>query len=138
MIKPSLIAMIFVFSVFPNMVMAMSGQELVEKCSKISAQASDTAPKQASISQIMDAGSCAGYIGGVISGVNLVGNMMMQKKIIKYNFICMPQKVHAQQLLEIAVDNIKKDPKLASSRAEVAIFDIFNSNFSCADKTKHK
>jgi len=116
-------------------VQAMTGEELLTKCSNI--QESNVKDKNSSkqtVSKILDAGSCAGFVGGVISGINLVGNMMLQKKIIEYNFVCLPKAVHSQQLLNIVLDDIEKDKKLAEVRAELAIFHIFNSKFSCAKK----
>jgi len=122
----------------PFHVHAMTAQELLDKCSHLPNNSAKEESPQRTVSRIMDAGSCAGFVGGVISGINLIGNMMMQKKIIEYNFFCLPQAAHSQELLNLTLEHIKKNKKLASSRAEVAVFHIFNSKFSCAEKAQDK
>lgn len=63
-------------------VYALTGQQFYDKCvDTYKAPEQETARE--AVGRALNAGSCSGYLGGVINGVNLVGNMLGQQKIIK-------------------------------------------------------
>lgn len=113
-------------------VYALTGQQFYDKCvDTYKAPEQETARE--AVGRALNAGSCSGYLGGVINGVNLVGNMLGQQKIIKKNFICLPQGKQAQELLQQALDYIKANPKMAEVPAQLSIYNVMAASYPCQE-----
>lgn len=118
---------------------ALTGGEILEKCKASISPPPNSEPTQKAISRFLDAGTCAGYVGGVLSGVDLVGSMMQQQKLANRNFICVPTNIHSQLLLKEVVEYIEKNPKEKGTPAQLVIYQLFSKKYPCtanASKTR--
>ena len=80
-----LLATLF-FGLITQQASAISAEEFYAKCNSVH-QAKDSETTQQSIHRALDTGSCSGYIGGVINGINLVGNMLGSQGAVEKNFV---------------------------------------------------
>lgn len=90
------------------------------------------------VSRALVAGSCAGYVGGVINGINLVGNMLGQQKAVDRNFICLPAKKQSQELLVEVLDYIAGHPDIANSPAQLSVYNAFSRKYPCTGSAFEK
>lgn len=117
-------------AVLPTCASALTGGELATKCAN-SLQQESTQSNQETAARLLDMGSCAGFVGGVISGVNLVGNLLRQQDAMKRNFICLPQNTHAQALVRVVVEHISAHAEDKKLPAELAVYKAMTTKFPC-------
>ena len=79
-----------------------------------------------------DAGSCSGFVGGVIQGVNLIGNLLRAQNAIERQFICLPEGLQAAQLLEAVLVDLRKRPDDIAAPAELHIYRTIGTKYPCA------
>jgi len=110
---------------------AFTAGELAEQCRVTQQKLPEKEAGEKAIKRFLDTGTCAGYVGGVIAGVNLAGAMMMEQKVMKTNFICMPRKYHAQQLVKMFLDYMDENKKYAKESAQLTVYNVFRKRFPC-------
>lgn len=113
--------------------MALTGQEYIDKCDP-EALKGQSADPQAALKRALDAGSCTGFTGGVMQGINFIGNMLQSQKAMSKNFICLTDEVHALGLVEIAYNHIKGKEKLLGLPAQAGIYEALVSKYPCPEK----
>lgn len=126
---PLLIAMLMLSS----QAQALTGQEYVDKCNP-KALSSQPSKQQAALEQALDAGSCTGFTGGVVQGINFIGTMLRAQQAITKNFICLNNEVHALGLVEVAYNHIKASEKLLGMPAQAGIYEALVSAYPCTAK----
>lgn len=88
--------------------------------------------QEEAIRRFLDAGTCGGFIGGVVAGINLIGAILVNQGGLKNNLICVPPNLHAQQLVNIIVQDIKvKNKKLGEESAQIAIYQSLRKRYPC-------
>lgn len=113
---------------------AFTGEQLIDKCN---ASFKDDPNKQSAakiLGKALDSGSCAGFVGGVIQGVNLVGSMLQKQGAAKKNFICLPKGLHAKDLVTMTLAHFKKNPKELKLPAQLGIYNAFAKKYPCKIK----
>lgn len=125
----SLLLMLFFVS---QQASAISAEQFYKKCHNIH-QAGETETVQQSVNRALDAGSCGGYIGGVINGVNLVGNMLASQGAVKKNFICLPEGKQAQGLLVEVLQYIKANKNLSGAPVQLSVYNALSESYSCKE-----
>lgn len=118
-------------TMLPTGASALTAGELAKKCTDSLQQGSTNQPTQETAARLLDAGSCAGFVGGVISGVNLVGNLLRQQDAMKRNFICLPQNTHAQALVRVVIEHITAHSEDKNVPAELAVYKAMILKFPC-------
>ncbi|BBB29153.1 Rap1a/Tai family immunity protein [Neptunomonas japonica] len=116
---------------------AISAQQFYDKCHNINQSKSQETPSQA-VTRALEAGSCTGYVGGVINGVNLVGNMLGQQKAVKKNFICLTKNTQIQELLYESLQYIKEHEKLSDAPVQISIYNAMTANYPCTEFSTHQ
>jgi len=115
-------------------VFAFTGEQLVDKCNA----SFNNDPNKQSVANVLekalDSGSCVGFVGGVIHGVNLVGSMLEKQGATKKNFICLPEGVHAKGLVKTTLAHFKKNPKELKLPAQLGIYNTFAKKYPCEIK----
>lgn len=129
---PLSIAMLaLVFLVFGNDAHSYSAQEFSDNC-RDAYKSTEGETAEDAVSRALVAGSCAGYVGGVINGINLVGNMLGQQKAVDKNFICLPEKKQSQALVYEVLEYIDQHPTLANSPVQLSIYNAFSKLYPCS------
>jgi len=108
-----------------------TGAQLIDKCN---ASFKDDPNRQSApkvLGMALDSGSCAGFVGGVIQGVNLVGSMLQKQGATKKNFICLPRGVHAKDLVKIILAYFKANPDDLHLPAQLGIYNAFAKQYPC-------
>lgn len=131
MIRMLLLVSLLLIQVNAN---ALTSHELVEKCKVALEQLPDSESKETAVKRFLDVGTCGGYIGGVVAGVNLVGAMLVQQKAIEKNFICTPERLHAQKLMKTLINYVDKNKKLKKEAAQLVIYKMLVEKFPCSKK----
>lgn len=111
---------------------AISAQQFYDKCHNINQSKKQETPNEA-VTRALEAGSCTGYIGGVINGVNLVGNMLGRQKAVKKNFICLTKNKQVQELLIESLDYIKHHENLQAAPVQLSIYNAMATNYPCKE-----
>ena len=124
------IATALFFGLITQQASAISAEEFYAKCNSVH-QAKDSETTQQSIHRALDTGSCSGYIGGVINGVNLVGNMLGSQGAVQKNFICLPEGKQAQELLVEVLQYIQANPTLSVAPAQLSIYNALSKHYPC-------
>ncbi|BCG66007.1 MAG: hypothetical protein methR_P3879 [Methyloprofundus sp.] len=109
---------------------ALTGDDIYKKCSK-ALDVPKNEKQQQAITRFLDVGTCAGFVGGVLSGVNLVGDMMQQQGIVKRNFICLPKEQHSQALLKEVIHYLDEHKNELKLPAQVIIYKAFSQKYPC-------
>ncbi len=112
---------------------AMTGHDVYEKCTASVQQPPASESTQKAITRFLDAGTCAGFVGGVLSGVNLVGEMMRQQNIIKRNFVCLPENKHSQILLKELLEYLQANTEDRDLPAQLVIYKVFSQKYPCQE-----
>jgi hypothetical protein len=112
---------------------AFSGSQLVEKCDASFAGNPNKQDNSRVLEIALDSGSCAGFIGGVVHGVNLVGSMLQKQGATNKNFICLPKGLHATNLVKITLMHYKQNPQDADLPAQLGVFNAFVKKYPCGD-----
>ncbi len=92
-----------------------------------------SAEVQRMLAVALDSGACAGFVGGVVQGVNLVGGMLMMQGAAKKNFICASEQVHARQLVEVTLKFIKANPDMAKLPAHINVYEALSREYPCKE-----
>ncbi|HHH36811.1 MAG TPA: hypothetical protein ENK48_08315 [Gammaproteobacteria bacterium] len=116
---------------FPIAAQALTGNEFLLRCKDVNHAKKGRETIQEVVDRALDAGSCAGYVGGVINGINLVGNMLRQQKAMKKNFICLPQGMQASALVKQMVEYLEKNPKTLKAPVSLHIYNHFARSYPC-------
>lgn len=128
----SKMSIIFLFLFFLSVqAKALSSQEYYQKCKDSYRTKTSESPQQA-VDRALSTGSCTGYIGGVINGINLVGSMLRKQKALDKNFICLSQKKQANELLEEVLDYIENHKQYADAPVQLSIYNHMAKTYSCA------
>lgn len=112
-------------------VFGFTGGQLADKCNASFKSNPNEQDAGKVLELALDSGSCAGFVGGVIQGVNLVGSMLRKQGATKKNFICLPPGVHARDLTKIILDHYKKNPADVKAPAQIGIFNVFTKKYPC-------
>lgn len=113
---------------------AFTGAQLVSKCNASFKEDPNKQNATRVLEMALDSGSCAGFVGGVIQGVNLVGSMLQKQGATKKNFICLPEGLHAKDLVKITLVYFKENPQDNQSPAQLGIFNAFAKKYPCQDR----
>jgi hypothetical protein len=124
--------LIFISLFSSTQAFAISAQQFYDKCNNINQSKSQETASEA-VTRALEAGSCTGYVGGVINGVNLVGNMLGQQKAVKKNFICLTKKKQVQELLYESLQYIKEHENLRDAPAQISIYNVMTANYPCKE-----
>lgn len=111
---------------------ALTSQQFYNKCSSAYKAADAETPQQA-VDRALDAGSCSGYVGGVINGINLIGNMLGQQKAVKKNFICLPKGLQSQALLQDVLKYIKDNQSLSQGPVQLSVYNAMTTRYPCEE-----
>lgn len=131
--KPILLVLaVLVFTANP--VFGFTGAQLVEKCNASFAENPNSQSSAKVLAMALDSGSCAGFVGGVIHGVNLVGSMLQKQGATTKNFICLPKGLHAKDLVRTTLDHFSSHPSDAKGPAQLGVFNGFMRKYPCKDK----
>jgi len=125
------VALLFCAALFSEGTWALSGEAFLQKCQRVTVAPEKGESPQEIVNRALDAGSCAGFVGGAIKGINLVGNMLLQKKLIKHNFICLPQGVQANTLLAELVNHLASSPPEMEAPVQMHLFNLFIKEYGC-------
>lgn len=108
-----------------------SGAQLVDKCN-VSLDDNPNKQNNAKMLELaLDSGTCAGFVGGIIHGVNLVGSMLQKQGATTKNFICLPNGIHAKDLTRITLEHFRKNPADLKSPAQLGVFNAFTTKYPC-------
>jgi len=111
---------------------AISGKAFYDKCSKALSNTEHGETPQEAVNRALNAGSCTGYVGGTIKGINLVGNMLMSKGKIKRNFICLPEGIQANKLLMDLLGYLYSKPDELNAPVQMHLYNKFTTQYPCA------
>jgi len=132
---------IFVFSFFlltiTSQAFALSSLQFLEKCRKAHVHKKTDTPQKI-VTKALDMGSCSGMVGGVVNGVNLVGNMLGRQGAIKKNFICLPENIKATDLLIEALGYIEKNKQHHNLAAHLSIYAFMTGKYPCDEFSGEK
>ncbi len=128
--KQILILLLWLFVIQSN-AYALTSADLVGKCKVALEQLPEAESKQAAVKRFLNVGTCGGYIGGVVAGINLIGAMLVQQKAIKQNFICTPEGLHAQQLVKMLISYVDRHQKLENETAQLIIYKMLLDRYPC-------
>lgn len=90
------------------------------------------------MTKALDMGSCSGMVGGVVNGVNLVGNMLGRQGAIKKNFICLPENIKATDLLNETLEYIEKNEKHHKLAAHLSVYAFMTEKYPCKEFSGEK
>jgi hypothetical protein len=121
-------------AMFSSQSYALTGQEFHDKCQGLYTSPGKETPQEA-VSRALNAGSCSGFVGGMIEGVSLIGRMLEHKGAVKKNFICLPPGKKSQQLLEEVLTYVENNPKVAGEPVQVSIYNTFAESYPCIDNS---
>lgn len=113
--------------------LGFTGAQLVDKCNASFKEDPNNQDAAKVLEMALDSGSCAGFVGGVIHGVNLVGSMLQKQGATKKNFICLPKGLHAKDLVRITLDYFKKNSEDTQAPAQLGIYNAFAKKYPCHD-----
>ncbi len=114
---------------------AFSVSNFIQKCSTAHQSKPDETPQQ-TVNRALDAGSCGGFVGGVISGVNLVGNILIKQNVMPNNFICLPPKKQVNELLVEVLKYMNNTPELHGAPAQLGVYNALATTYTCAKPKK--
>lgn len=126
---------LFLFFALQN-AWAFTGEQFLNKCDQVHQIKSTTETIQESIDRALDAGSCTGFVGGVIQGVNLAGDLLRAQNVIRRQFICLPTGIKAANLLEIVLQDLRKQPDDINAPAQLHIYRSIGKKYSCDELEK--
>ena len=115
---------------------AISGKAFYDKCSKALSNPEQAETPQEAVNRALNAGSCTGYVGGTIKGINLVGNMLMAKGKLKRNFICLPEGIQANKLLMDLLGYLYKKPAELDAPIQMHLYNKFTKEYPCTEISK--
>lgn len=118
--------------------LSYTGAEFLEGCSKATGAAPKGETPQQTVNRALQAGTCVGYVGGVINGLNLVGNMLRQQGGMKKNFICISEKVQAPKLLQLLLSDLEKQTANMDAPVQLHIYRVFTQHYPCAEDAAPK
>ena len=118
----------------PNVASALTSGELAGKCQSALQALPESESKKAAVTRFLNVGTCSGYIGGTVAGINLVGTMLQQQKVVKQNFICAPKGLHSQQLLKMFVTYVDRNKKLKKEPSQFVIYKMLREKYPCKPK----
>lgn len=129
-------------SIFLSVILSMSaspafsysGTEFLQHCNEATGAPAQGETPQQTVNRALQAGTCVGYVGGVINGLNLVGNMLRQQGGVKKNFICIGKKVQAPKLLKDLLGELEKQPQDMEAPVSLHIYRVFTERYPCADE----
>jgi hypothetical protein len=107
-----------------------TGDRFYSKCNKVNLTKGEETPNEA-VQRALSAGSCSGFVGGVVKGVNLVGNMLQAQGAAQRNFICLPQGQHAMDLVRAVTTYIDSHDEVKSLPAQAAVYAALVEKFPC-------
>ena len=119
-------------SLFSSSSYALTSQEFYDKCNNLYQSPGKETPQDA-VNRALNAGSCSGFVGGMINGFNLVGNMLGQKGAVKRNFVCLPAGKQSQELLDEVIAYIKENPEKASEPVQISVYNTFVLGYPCEE-----
>ncbi len=109
---------------------AYTAQEFLQRCDNLTtAQERETTQEIAD--RAMNFGACSGFVGGVISGVDLIGKLLEQKNLIPHGFICLPPNKPANTLLAEVLTYLRDNPEQQSSNAQLAVYNAVATAYPC-------
>lgn len=117
---------------------AISGKAFYNKCSKAVSSTKQGETPQEAVTRALNAGSCTGYVGGTINGINLVGNMLMTDGKLKRNFICLPEGIQANKLLMELLSYLYSKPAELNAPVQMHLYNKFTKEYPCAEPSKAK
>jgi len=117
---------------------AISGKAFYDKCSKALSNPEQGETPQEAVNRALNAGSCTGYVGGTIKGINLVGNMLMAKGKIKRNFICLPEGIQANKLLVDLLGYLYSKPAELNAPIQMHLYNKFTKKYPCKAVSKQE
>ncbi len=112
---------------------AMTSEQLVGACKNSQQKLAQDAKREDAIRKLLDTGTCAGFIGGAVSGINVVGSLMKQQGVTKRDLICLPTDISPPQLVNMFVKHIDSHPEEKQLPAQLGIYRYFVSNFPCKE-----
>lgn len=111
---------------------AYTSTEFLKKCETAHKAVPNEKPQQ-SVNRALDFGACTGFVGGVVSGVDLIGNLLRSQKAIKQNFICLPPNKPANELLQEVISYIKQNQKSqGNAPAQLSIYNALAPRYRCS------
>lgn len=123
-------------TLLPMSAFAVPAGDFLERC-KTAAAKPETAEDNKLIAQrLITAGSCVGFVGGTLAGINLISNMMLQQKVVKANLVCLPKDTTPQQVYNDTLSYIDKEEDVKKMPIEAAIFRLFTQKYPCASEEK--
>ncbi len=108
-----------------------TGQDFVQRCKNLNQAKQKGETVQQIVDRALDMGSCAGFVGGVINGINLVGNMLRQQKAMDKNFICLPQGIQANTLVNELINYLETRTNDINAPLSLHIYNKFVSQYPC-------
>ena len=108
-----------------------TGAQLMDKCNASFKENPNKQSVAKTLELALDSGSCAGFGGGVIQGVNLVGSMLQKQGATKKNFICLPKGLHAKDLVKTVLAYFKTNPEDLNLPAQLGIYNTFAKQYPC-------
>ncbi|WP_177418190.1 Rap1a/Tai family immunity protein [endosymbiont of Lamellibrachia barhami] len=110
---------------------ALSGQDYLDKCKKAITTPLEKETAQQAVNRALDAGSCGGFLGGTLGGMNLVGNMLLHKKALKRNFVCLDEGKQINELMKEFLVYLEGKPKDMKAPVQMHIFNHFSKKYYC-------
>lgn len=109
---------------------AFTGADFVEKCHDVNLAKGAETPQQA-INRALDMGSCGGFVGGVVQGVNLVGELLQAQRAAPHNFICAPSELHPMDIVREVSGYISQHAEMKNLPAQAAVYSAMVTKYPC-------
>lgn len=107
-----------------------TGSDFVQKCRDVNLAKSAESSQEA-VNRALDMGSCGGFVGGVVQGVNLVGDMLQAQGASNRNFICSPRELHPMDIIRLVSEYIQKNPRFEKLSAQSAVYAAMIGRYPC-------
>ncbi len=112
---------------------ALTSEQLINACKNSQQKLPQDAQREDAIRKLLDTGTCAGFIGGAVSGINVVGSLMKQQGVTKRDLICLPKDISPPQLVDMFVKHVDSHPEEKKLPAQLGIYRYFVGNFPCKE-----
>lgn len=129
------ILIIFLLALLPLTSHAISSETFYNQCKSAFQPPAEGEENRRTAERLIEAGTCVGFVGGTVSGINLMSNLMRQQNLIRKNLICMPPGNNPRQMMSEVISYLDKNADQRKLPLEAVIYHYFMNRYPCPEPT---